>query len=323
MARRVLIPAASAALPASTEGAADRVAAAHVVAFDLCRALSGARRRGWPLVMGILNVTPDSFSDGGRFLQVESAVEQGLRLVEQGADIIDVGGESTRPGAEPVSAALEMERVLPVISGLRACSGVPISIDTSKAVVMTAAVQGGASLINDVRALRGEGALSAAARASVPVVLMHMLGEPRSMQQDPRYDDVVTEVRDFLGDRVGSCMAAGMARGNLIVDPGIGFGKTFEHNLELLRNLARLAELDVPVLVGASRKSMLSRITGRGADERLAASVAVALFSASRGAALLRVHDVGATVDALRTQACLAGVATMDRDHRLERSRIR
>ena len=252
-----------------------------------------------PRVMGILNVTPDSFSDGGRFLAREAALDQARSMAAAGAAIIDVGGESTRPGAEPVSEAEELERVIPVIEALRHEIELPISVDTSKPAVMREAVRVGAGLINDVNALRAPGALEAAAEAGVPVCLMHMQGEPRTMQRDPRYQDVVAEVRDFLADRIAACVAAGIPAKRLLVDPGFGFGKTLEHNLTLLRRLHELTSLGRPLLVGLSRKSMLGALTGRPVEARQAASVAAAVLAAERGAAIIRVHDVAETVDAL------------------------
>ena len=253
-----------------------------------------------PRVVGILNVTPDSFSDGGLYADLDAAVAHGLAMVEQGADMLDVGGESTRPGAADVPLDEELSRVLPVIEALAARCAVPISIDTSKPDVMRAAVAAGAGMINDVYALRREGALDAAASLGVPVCLMHMQGEPRGMQDDPHYDDVVGEVHRFLTDRLFACELAGMDRRKVLVDPGFGFGKTLEHNLELLRELRRFADLGAGVYAGLSRKSMIGAITGRSAPaERVAGSVAAALIAVQHGAKLVRVHDVAATVDAL------------------------
>lgn len=263
-----------------------------------------------PRIAGVLNVTPDSFSDGGRWTDPERAVEHALRLVEEGADLIDVGGESTRPGAEPVPADEEIARVVPVIAALRERTPVPISIDTSKPEVMRAAVEAGAGLINDVAALRDDGALEAAAALGVPVCLMHMLGEPRTMQQSPEYDDVVGEVHRFLAERLFACQMAGIDKKRILVDPGFGFGKTLEHNLALLRELERFAEL-APVYVGLSRKTMIGTLTGR--DEpaaRAAGSAAAAMIAVQRGAMLVRVHDVAVTRDAL---AVWAGVAAGDK----------
>jgi dihydropteroate synthase len=258
-----------------------------------------------PVVMGVLNVTPDSFSDGGRFLGLEAAVEQGVRLAAEGAAIIDVGGESTRPGAEGVSAGEELRRVIPVIERLRAATGAVISVDTSKPEVMRAAAAAGAGLINDVRALREPGALEAAGASGCAVCLMHMQGEPRTMQRAPQYADVVGEVRAFLAARVAACRAAGMAAGRIAIDPGFGFGKTLEHNLTLLRHLPELAADGVPVLVGLSRKSMLGTLTQRQPAERLAGSVAVAVIAALNGARIIRAHEVAPTLDALRVAAAV------------------
>ncbi len=259
-----------------------------------------------PRVCGIVNVTPDSFSDGGRFLDPQAAAEHGLRLVAEGADLLDVGGESTRPGAAEVSAADEIARVVPVIEALVRQTRVPVSIDTGKPEVMRAAVAAGAGLINDVRALRGEGALDAAAGLGVPVCLMHMQGEPRTMQEDPRYDDVVGEVHRFLAERLFACQMAGIDKKKILVDPGFGFGKTLEHNLALLRALARFPEL-APVMVGLSRKSTIAALTGREAPaERAAGSAAAALIAVQRGAAIVRVHDVAFTRDALAVWQAVA-----------------
>ncbi len=253
-----------------------------------------------PQVMGVLNVTPDSFSDGGRFTAVDAALAQARRMVEEGAAIIDVGGESTRPGAEAVGVQQELDRVLPVVEALRRELPLPISLDTGKPEVMRAAVAAGAGLINDVYALRLPGALEAAAELQVPVCLMHMRGEPRSMQQAPEYADVVAEVRDFLAQRIEACMAAGIPRRQLLADPGFGFGKRLEHNLSLLRHLERLHGLGVPLLVGMSRKSMIGAILDLPVERRLHGSVAAAVLAAWFGARLIRVHDVGPTVEALR-----------------------
>lgn len=251
-----------------------------------------------PLIMGVVNVTPDSFSDGGRYASRDAAVAHAERLVAEGADLLDVGGESSRPGAEAVCAADELERVLPVLERV-ARLGVPVSVDTVKPEVMGAAIAAGAALINDINALRAPGALEAVAGAGVGVCVMHMQGEPRTMQQDPRYEDVVAEVTAYLAQRVAALEAAGIARSRIVADPGFGFGKTLEHNLDLLRHLDRLRALGVPLLAGLSRKSMLGRLTGRDVDQRVHASVAAALCAAWRGAAIVRVHDVAATRDAL------------------------
>jgi dihydropteroate synthase len=254
-----------------------------------------------PRVVGIINVTPDSFSDGGQFASVEAAVAHGLRLVEEGADMLDIGGESTRPGADDVSAEEELHRVLPVIEQLVARTSLPIAIDTSKPEVMRAAVAAGAGMINDVYALRREGAMDAVAELRVPVCLMHMQGEPRSMQDAPHYDDVVGEVHRFLTDRLFSCEISGIDRRKVMVDPGFGFGKGLEHNLALLRRLERFADLGSGVYVGLSRKSMIGTLTGhKDPADRAAGSVAAALIAVQRGARMVRVHDVAATVDALK-----------------------
>ncbi len=250
-------------------------------------------------ICGILNITPDSFSDGGAFADTASAIAHGLALVEQGADLLDVGGESTRPGAVAISAEEEIARVIPVIAALAAQTQVPISIDTSKPEVMRAAVAAGAGLINDVYALRRPGALDAAAELGAAICLMHMQGEPQTMQENPQYDDVVGEVHRFLAERLFACQLAGIDKKKLLVDVGFGFGKTLEHNLALLRQLEKFKTLDVPVLVGLSRKSMIATLTGRSPGERVFGSVAAALIAAQRGAAIVRVHDVAATRDAL------------------------
>ena len=259
-----------------------------------------------PLVMGVLNVTPDSFSDGGRFVHLEAAIEHGLAMVSAGAALIDVGGESTRPGAAPVSVAEELARVVPVVRALSAGAAV-ISIDTSKPEVMAQAAAAGAGLINDVRALRAPGALAAARDSGCAVCLMHMQGEPRTMQHAPVYTDVVAEVAQFLSARLEACRAAGIPADRLLIDPGFGFGKTFEHNLTLLRGLPLLAGLGAPLLVGLSRKSMVGTLTGRAAGERLYGSLALAVLAALRGARIIRAHDVAATVDALKVVAAVEG----------------
>ncbi len=259
-----------------------------------------------PQVMGILNVTPDSFSDGGIFLSVESAVAQARRMVDEGAAIIDVGGESTRPGAVAVTSWQEMDRILPVIAAIHRELPVIISIDTSKPDVMRAAVAAGTGMINDVRALREEGALQTAVRCAVPVCLMHMQGEPRSMQQAPQYDDVVTEVKAFLAERIEACIAAGIPREHVIIDPGFGFGKTLVHNLYLFKHLNTFQELGLPLLVGVSRKSMISAALGHPVqqrvgliEQRLPASIGLAALAVWQGAMIIRAHDVRATADAV------------------------
>jgi dihydropteroate synthase len=260
-----------------------------------------------PVVMGVLNVTPDSFSDGGRFASLDAAVEQGLRMAAEGAALLDVGGESTRPGAQAVSVADELQRVLPVIERLRAATTAVISVDTSKPEVMRVAAAAGAGFINDVRALREPGALEAAAASGCGLCLMHMQGEPRSMQVAPHYTDVVGEVRSFLTARVAACRSAGIDAARLTVDPGFGFGKNLEHNLTLLRHLAQLAADGTPLLVGLSRKSTVGTLTGRGPGERVYGSVALAVIAALRGARIVRAHDVAATVDALKVAAAVQG----------------
>jgi dihydropteroate synthase len=253
-----------------------------------------------PRICGIVNVTPDSFSDGGSHFDATAAIRHGLALVEQGADLLDIGGESTRPGAEAVGEDEELRRVIPVIEVLARETSVPISIDTSKPGVMRAAVRAGAGLINDVYALRQDGALDAVAELGVPVCLMHMQGEPRSMQADPQYDEVVADIKRFLADRLFNCELAGIPRKRLLIDPGFGFGKTLDHNLALLRELQQFAALNVPLFVGLSRKSFLGTLTGHDDPAaRVHASVAAALIAAQRGAAIVRVHDVAATADAL------------------------
>ena len=253
---------------------------------------------GRPLIMGVVNVTPDSFSDGGRFDSVATAVEHARRLVEEGADIIDIGGESTRPGAAEVALDEERRRVIPVLERL-AGAAVPVSVDTRKAELMKEAVVAGASMINDIEALQSGDALEVAASCNVAVCLMHKRGAPANMQNNPSYDDVVSEVASFLAERVRIACAAGIARERIVVDPGFGFGKTLAHNLQLLRCLRDTAPNDVALLAGISRKSMLGQITGRGADERIYASVAAAIIAVQNGAHIVRVHDVAATRDAL------------------------
>jgi dihydropteroate synthase len=257
--------------------------------------------------MGVLNVTPDSFSDGGRFFDADTAVSHGLRLAAEGAAFIDVGGESTRPGAEPVGVQEELRRVLPVIEALAGASAAVISVDTSKPEVMRAAAAAGAGLINDVRALREPGALEAAESSGCAVCLMHMQGEPRSMQAAPAYRDVVGEVRAFLAERALVCRAAGFAADRLALDPGFGFGKTLEHNLALLRHLQELGVDGLPLVVGLSRKSMVGKLTGHPEGERLIGSVALAVTAALAGARIVRAHDVGATAEALRVVAAVRG----------------
>jgi dihydropteroate synthase len=252
-----------------------------------------------PKVMGIVNVTPDSFSDGGRHFAPEAAINHARGLIEEGADILDIGGESTRPGAAPVSVQEELNRVLPVIEGLRDIS-IPISIDTYKPEVMRAALEVGAVMVNDVNALQSAGALDIVAKTAAAICLMHKQGVPQNMQQQPHYQDVITEVSAFLRGRIAAATAAGIPLERLIIDPGFGFGKSLEHNLSLLKNLHAFTLLGVPVLAGLSRKSMLGTITGNAVGDRVAASVAAALIAVQRGASIVRVHDVRETVDALR-----------------------
>lgn len=259
-----------------------------------------------PKVMGIINVTPDSFSDGGQFNQVDFAVAHALALIEQGAAVLDIGGESTRPNAAPVPLAEELQRVIPVIEALVARDiPVPISIDTYKPEVMRAAIAAGASIVNDVRGLQEPGALEAVVNSDASVCIMHMQGMPQTMQLEPHYDDVVAEVKQFLRMQRDACLAAGIAHERIMLDPGFGFGKTRAHNIALAKALPQLLELNCPLLVGLSRKSVLGQMTGNDVDARLHASVAAAVISAMQGAHLLRVHDVKATVEALKVVAAL------------------
>jgi dihydropteroate synthase len=259
-----------------------------------------------PLIMGILNATPDSFSDGGRWLHPEQALRHSLGMAAAGADIIDIGGESTRPGSGSISAEEEIDRVIPLIERLHAETDIPISIDSSKPEVMRAAVQAGAGMINDVYALQNSGATETAAELKVPVCLMHMLGKPRDMQRAPAYADVVGEVSEFLLSRAEACRAAGIPAGAIVLDPGFGFGKNLQHNLALFQAIPRLCKLGYPLLIGVSRKSMLGAITGSPVDRRMSASVIAAVLAARNGASILRVHDVGETIDALKTAEALA-----------------
>lgn len=255
----------------------------------------------YPLVMGILNVTPDSFSDGGYFVNNEIAVQHVHQMIKEGAAIIDIGGESTRPGAAAVSVDEECQRVIPIIKSIREVTDIPVSIDTSKAEVMHEAVTAGASMINDVNALKNEGAVDIAAKLDVPVCIMHMQGEPRTMQHKPEYENVVADIKEFLNYRIDKCIEAGINRDNIIIDPGFGFGKTLEHNLSLFKHLDEFKSLDVPLLVGVSRKSMIGAVLNDApVDERLHGSVALATLAAWMNANILRVHDVKATVDALK-----------------------
>ncbi|MDO8263387.1 MAG: dihydropteroate synthase [Gallionella sp.] len=257
--------------------------------FDLSR----------PLVMGIVNVTPDSFSDGGQHFQHDAALAHAQQLIAEGADIIDIGGESTRPGAQPVGVQEELDRVLPIIESLRGAPA-PISIDTCKPQVMQAAIAAGAQMVNDINALQDTAAMNAVAAGNVAVCLMHKQGNPQTMQTQPQYQNVVAEIGEFLRERIAAAEAAGIGHERIVIDPGFGFGKTLAHNLDLLRHLDKLRELGVPVLAGLSRKSMLGALTGREAGDRVAASVAAALIAVQRGASIVRVHDVRETVDALK-----------------------
>lgn len=253
-----------------------------------------------PHVMGIVNVTPDSFSDGGKYSSTASAVEHGLQLIAEGADILDIGGESTRPGAQPVSLDDELQRVIPVIEALSAVTSVPLSIDTYKPEVMRAAILAGADIVNDICALREDGALDVVANSNAGVCLMHMQGVPQTMQINPVYDDVVAEVKQFLSDRVNACLAHGIVKQRILLDPGFGFGKTTAHNVALIQHLDSLAELGFPLLVGLSRKSVLGKIAGGDELQRLHAGLAASVVSVMKGAKIVRVHDVKATVDALK-----------------------
>ena len=259
-----------------------------------------------PVIMGILNVTPNSFSDGGRYADPDAAVAQGLAMHAAGAAIIDVGGESTRPGADPVPLDVELERVIPVLERLRGACDAILSIDTMKPGVMRAAIAAGAGLVNDVQALQAPGALAAVAASDAAVCLMHMQGEPRTMQQSPRYEDVVTEVDAFLAGRAQACRTAGIAADRICIDPGFGFGKSLDHNLTLLAGLRRLTTGPYPVLVGLSRKSMLATLLQRPVDDRLPGSLALATAAVLAGARIVRTHDVAATCDAVRVAAAIA-----------------
>ena len=268
----------------------------------------GSGRR--PAVMGILNVTSDSFSDGGEFRAAHRAIDHAERLAADGADLIDIGGESSRPGALPISLAEELDRVLPVIEGLQRRLPIPLSVDTTKPAVAREVIAHGAAIINDITGLADPAMLAIVAQSTVGVVIMHIQGEPRTMQQDPRYGDVVEEVANHLAGRVARAVAAGIARERIAIDPGVGFGKTFDHNIALLRHLERLEPIGCPILVGTSRKGFLGKITGRAVADRQMASVASALGAAARGAAIVRVHDVAPTVDALRVWEAQVGWRT-------------
>lgn len=258
-----------------------------------------------PVVMGVLNVTPDSFSDGGRFVERDAALRQAQKMIDDGAAIIDVGGESTRPGAAEVNVDEELGRVIPVVEALREITDAPISVDTSKAAVMLAAAQAGADLINDVRALQEVGALEAVASLGIGVCLMHMQGEPRTMQQNPSYADVTAEVTEFLAGRLNASLQAGIRARQIVLDPGFGFGKTHAQNVELLANLRQLEALGRPLLVGLSRKSTLGELTGRDVSQRMAAGVAAAVIAVQNGARIVRAHDVAETLDALTVVAAV------------------
>ncbi|MBI1174711.1 MAG: dihydropteroate synthase [Sideroxydans sp.] len=260
-----------------------------------------------PLIMGIVNVTPDSFSDGGHHLDTAAALAHAQQLLDEGADLLDIGGESTRPGAEPVEIQQELDRVLPVLEGLRGAP-VPLSVDTRKPEVMRAALSAGAAMINDINALQQPEALAAVAASDVAVCLMHMKGDPENMQFEPNYQDVMSEVMTFLRMRIAMVQAAGIARERIVIDPGFGFGKTLAHNIALLQGLEAFAGLGVPLLAGLSRKSMLGAITGQDVAHRLPASVAAALLAVQRGARIVRVHDVRATADALKVWNAVNGV---------------
>jgi len=263
-------------------------------------------RSGQWVVMGILNVTPDSFSDGGRFNQLDNALKHALQMQQGGAEIIDIGGESTRPGAAPVSVEEEIERVIPVIEKVRQHSDVAISIDTSKPRVMQAAIEAGASMVNDVNALHAEGAVELCAEHQVPVCLMHRQGTPSTMQDSPSYNDVMKEVKQYLIERAQACIAAGLPAENICIDPGFGFGKTLENNLSLLKQMQQFCALDYPVLVGVSRKSMFGMLLDREVEDRLVASTSAVVIAYTKGARFFRVHDVTETCDALKLCAAVA-----------------
>ena len=265
---------------------------------------------GHPLVMGIVNVTPDSFSDGGKFITRDAAIEHARQLIKEGADMVDIGGESTRPGATAATLEEELGRVMPVLEAI-VNDGIPVSIDTQKTVVMAEAIKAGASMINDINALLAPGAVKLCAASNVAVCLMHKQGLPATMQAAPTYTDVVTEVKAFLESRIKTCLDAGIARDRIVIDPGFGFGKTVEHNFRLLREMNALVALGYPLLAGFSRKASLGIITGRAADDRLAASIAAALLCAQNGATILRVHDVRETVDALKVLMAARNESTL------------
>ena len=271
---------------------------------DVQQLLQKIRENHW-LVMGILNVTPDSFSDGGQFNHLENAVEHALQMRADGAEIIDIGGESTRPGATKVPLDEELERVIPIIESIRQVSDVALSIDTSKTEVMHAALDAGADMVNDVNALHADGAIEVCARYGVPVCLMHKQGDPKTMQDNPQYSNVVDEVKDYLIKRAKACEAAGILKQNIIIDPGFGFGKSLQNNLSLLKQMQQFCVLDYPVLVGVSRKSMFGMLLDREVSERVVASTTAAVLAYQRGARLFRVHDVAETCDALKLNAAI------------------
>lgn len=271
-----------------------------------CESLSRLLPSDRPAIMGILNVTPDSFSDGGKFLDASAASRHVEQMIEAGADIIDIGGESTRPGAEPVTVDQELERVIPVLQAIRQITDLPISVDTSTPAVMTEAAAAGIELINDVRALRREGALEAAQKTGLPLCLMHMQGDPVTMQMNPTYDDLIDDISDFFMSRIAACEAAGIDRGLLILDPGFGFGKTPQQNLQLVNELERFVSLGCPLLVGLSRKSTIGKVLGSMEEDRLIGSVTGAIWAYLRGASILRVHDVEETRIALTMARALA-----------------
>jgi dihydropteroate synthase len=260
-----------------------------------------------PCVMGVLNVTPDSFSDGGRFQDIGQALAHAHRMIDEGAAIIDIGGESTRPGSNPIDADEELRRVLPLVRALAPKVGVPVSVDTTKPQVMRAVIDAGAGMINDVLALRTPGALDTVAASNAAACLMHMQGEPRTMQVEPSYQDVVAEVHEFLRQRLDACLGAGIARERLVVDPGFGFGKTVSHNLRLLSNFDRLLDLGVPLAAGLSRKAMIGTITGRPVEQRLHGSIALATIAILKGARIIRAHDVAPAVDAVKIATAVLG----------------
>lgn len=283
-----------------------------VSSFNPARCVVASRELTFPAVMGVVNTTPDSFSDGGTLYQstrlnLDKAFERCVKMVEEGATILDIGGESTRPGSDPVSVEQELERVIPLVERLARSVDVALSLDTSTPEVMRQGAQVGAHIINDVRALRRDGALEAAASTDLAICLMHMQGEPKTMQRQPNYSDVVQDVSDFLNQRIDACLTAGVDKKRLWIDPGFGFGKTLAHNIELMQNIAYFCNGAYPVLVGVSRKSMIGGITGKGVDERMAGGLALATFALMQGAHIIRTHDVGATVDAVKVVMALKG----------------